>query len=116
MRKALKIVGIIVLVLIVGIFILLKFLGSRPAVPANYTQDIETGGSIEAKYMAAGGHEVSTYRNLYCKVFQNIRFIIRPNSKQAMKNILSSLSAMEAALLYPNFLLSRNILPRGDLL
>lgn len=61
MRKALKIVGIIVLVLIVGIFILLKFLGSRPAVPANYTQDIETGGSIEAKYMAAGGHEVSTY-------------------------------------------------------
>lgn len=61
MRRALKIVGIIVLVLIVGIFILLKFLGSRPAVPANYTQDIETGGSIEAKYMAAGGHEVSTY-------------------------------------------------------
>lgn len=61
MRKALKIVGIIVLVLIVGIFILLKFLGSRPAVPANYTQDIETGGSIEAKYMAAGSHEVSTY-------------------------------------------------------
>ena len=61
MRKALKIGGIIVLVLIVGIFILLKFLGSRPAVPANYTQDIETGGSIEAKYMAAGGHEVSTY-------------------------------------------------------
>lgn len=61
MRKALKIIGIIVLVLIVGIFILLKFLGSRPAVPANYTQGTETGGSIEAKYMTTGGYEVSTY-------------------------------------------------------
>ena len=61
MRKALKIIGIIVLVLIVGISILLKFLGSRPVVPANYTQDTETGGPIEAKYMATGSHEVSTY-------------------------------------------------------
>ena len=61
MRKALKIIGIIVLILIVGISILLKFLGSRPVVPANYTQDTETGGPIEAKYMATGSHEVSTY-------------------------------------------------------
>lgn len=61
MRKALKIIGIIVLILIVGISILLKFLGSRPVVPANYTQDTETGGLIEAKYMATGSHEVSTY-------------------------------------------------------
>lgn len=61
MRKALKIIGIIVLILIVGISILLKFLGSRPVVPANYTQDTETGGHIEAKYMATGSHEVSTY-------------------------------------------------------
>ena len=73
MRKALKIVGIIVLVLIVGIFILLKFLGSRPAVPANYTQDIETGGSIEAKYMAAGGHEVSTYEEPVLQSFSKYR-------------------------------------------
>ena len=61
MRKILKIIGIIVLILIVGISILLKFLGSRPVVPANYTQDTETGGPIEAKYMATGSHEVSTY-------------------------------------------------------
>ena len=61
MRKALKIIGIIVLILIVGISILLKFLGSRPVVPANYTQDTETGGPIEAKSMATGSHEVSTY-------------------------------------------------------
>ena len=61
MRKALKIISIIVLILIVGISILLKFLGSRPVVPANYTQDTETGGPIEAKYMATGSHEVSTY-------------------------------------------------------
>lgn len=61
MRKILKIIGIIVLILIVGISILLKFLGSRPVVPANYTQDTETGGPIEAKYTATGSHEVSTY-------------------------------------------------------
>ena len=61
MRKALKITGIVVLVLMIGVFILLKFLGSRPAVPVNYTQDTETGGLIEAKYMAAGDHEVSAY-------------------------------------------------------
>lgn len=61
MRKALKIIGIVVLVLIIGILILLKILRNRPAVPANYMQDTKTGGSIEAKYMVAGGYEVSTY-------------------------------------------------------
>lgn len=61
MRKAAGTIGMIVLLLMVGLFILLKFLESRPAVPANYTQDAETGGPIEAKYMAAGGHEVSAY-------------------------------------------------------
>lgn len=61
MRNRLKIIGILVLVLLIGIFIFLKLLGSRPAVPANYMQDVETGGSIEAKYMATGGYEVSAY-------------------------------------------------------
>ena len=61
MRKVLIIIGIIALTLIVGIFVFLKFLGSRPAVPADYIQDAETGGPIEAKYMAAGGREVSAY-------------------------------------------------------
>lgn len=89
MRKALKIIGIIVLILIVGISILLKFLGSRPVVPANYTQDTETGGPIEAKYMATGSHEVSTYEEPVLQGFQNIPLIIRPSSKQQMKNILS---------------------------
>ena len=50
MRKVLIIIGIIALTLIVGIFVFLKFLGSRPAVPADYIQDAETGGPIEAKY------------------------------------------------------------------
>lgn len=61
MRKVLIIIGIAALTLIVGIFVFLKFLGSRPAVPADYIQDAETGGPIEAKYMAAGGREVSAY-------------------------------------------------------
>ena len=54
-------------------------------------------------------------RILHCKAFQNIRFIIRLNSKQQIKNTLSLLYAMEAALPYPNIFLSRNILHHGDL-
>lgn len=61
MKKILKIIIIIVLVLIIAVFLLLKFLSSRPVVPADYTQNAETGGPIEAKYMSAGGYEVSVY-------------------------------------------------------
>ena len=61
MERVLKTIGVIVLVLIVGVLIALKLLGSRPVAPDDYTWKTETGGSVEAKYMAAGGYEVSVY-------------------------------------------------------
>ena len=54
----LKIVGIVLLVLIVLIAALLFWLSKRPFVPTNYTKTVETGGVIEAKYLAMGPYEV----------------------------------------------------------
>lgn len=56
--KILKIVGIILLVLIVLIAALLICLSMKPFVPDNYTKTVETGGELEAKYLAMGAHEV----------------------------------------------------------
>ena len=56
--KILKVVGIILLVLIVLIVALLFWLSTRPFVPNNYIQTVDTGGEIEAKYLSMGVHEV----------------------------------------------------------
>lgn len=56
--KILKFVGIILLVLIVLIVALLFWLSTRPFVPNNYIQTVDTGGEIEAKYLSMGVHEV----------------------------------------------------------
>ena len=56
--KILKIVGIVLLVLIVSIAALLLCLFMRPFVPNNYTKTVETGGELEAKYLAMGTHGV----------------------------------------------------------
>lgn len=56
--KILKIVGIILLVLIMLIAALLICLSMKPFVPNNYTKTVETGGELEAKYLAMGTHEV----------------------------------------------------------
>lgn len=69
-KKALKIVGVILLAAIIGIVVLLKYLGSRPAAPADYQQSVETGGEIEAKYMADGSFEVSVYEEPALQVFK----------------------------------------------
>lgn len=69
-KKALKIVGAILLTAIIGIVVLLKYLGSRPAAPADYQQSVETGGGIEAKYMANGSFEVSVYEEPALQVFK----------------------------------------------
>ena len=61
MGKALKIIGILVLIFIAAAILLLKFLGSLPAVPDDYAKKAETGGPIEAEYMADGSYEVSVY-------------------------------------------------------
>lgn len=56
-----KIVGITLLAVVIGIAILLRYLGSRPAAPTDYQRTVETGGEIEAKYMANGSFAVSVY-------------------------------------------------------
>lgn len=56
--KILKIVGIVLLVLIVSIAVLLLCLFMRPFVPNDYTKTVETGGELEAKYLAMGAHGV----------------------------------------------------------
>lgn len=70
LRKVLKIVGIILLTVIIGIIVLLRYLGSRPAAPADYQQSIETDGEIEARYMANGSFEVSVYEEPVLQVFK----------------------------------------------
>lgn len=37
---------------------LLYWLSKRPFVPNNYTQKVETGGALEAKYLAMGSHDI----------------------------------------------------------
>lgn len=59
MKKMLKMIGIILLVIIAIGFIALKIVGSRPAAPTDYQQTVQTGGEIEARYMANGSYEVS---------------------------------------------------------
>lgn len=71
LKTVIKIVGIVLLAGIIGIAALLKYLGSRPAAPTDYQQSIETGGEIEAKYMANGSFEVSVYEEPALQVFQN---------------------------------------------
>jgi len=59
MRKALKITGHVILVIVVLIAALLFYFEKRPAVPADYTETVKTGGELEARYVTMGEHEVS---------------------------------------------------------
>ena len=54
----LKIAGIVLLVLILLIAGFLFWLSRRPFVPNDYTETVETGGALEAKYLAMGPNEV----------------------------------------------------------
>ena len=70
LKKVLKIVGIVLSAVIIGTIALLKYLGSRPAAPTAYQQSVETGGGIEAKYMADGSFAVSVYEEPVLQVFR----------------------------------------------
>lgn len=63
MKKVLKIIGIIILIPIVLIIILLVIASFIPAVPNNYTKEVETGGDIEAKYLAMGKYKVKSTKS-----------------------------------------------------
>lgn len=61
MKKALKTIGIIILAIIVIIAVFLFLASKAPASPKNYTEEVETGGRIEAKYMQKGELSVKHY-------------------------------------------------------
>lgn len=70
MKKVLKIVGIVLLAVIIAIAVLLICIGNKPAAPADYQQSVETGGEIEAAYMANGSFSVSVYEEPVLQAFK----------------------------------------------
>lgn len=70
MKNVLKIAGILLLIGIAVIIVLLKYAASRPAAPADYQRKVETGGEIEAAYLASGSFEVSVYEEPVLQVFK----------------------------------------------
>ena len=56
--QILKWVGIVILAIVLLLAILLFILSKKPFVPNNYTKTVETGGELEAKYLAMGQYEV----------------------------------------------------------
>lgn len=70
MKKLIKITVIVLLAALVGIFLTLYYLGNRPAVPNDYQQSVETGGLLEARYLAAGSFAVSVYEEPVLQPFK----------------------------------------------
>ena len=63
MKKVLLVIGVILLLLVAAVIALLLFLSKMPAVPENYTETVQTGGELEAAYLAMGPHEVGYYES-----------------------------------------------------
>ena len=57
-KKALKVIGILVASIILLVVLFLMYAALKPAVPGNYETKVQTGGEIEAKYLAHGSYEV----------------------------------------------------------
>lgn len=70
MKKVLKVIGIALLVIIVLIAALLFWLSKQPSVPEKYTEQVPTGGELEAKYLAMGTHEVRYFESATLNSFQ----------------------------------------------
>lgn len=62
MKKMLKIIGIIILTMIILVLVLLVIASKKQFVPKNYSEKIETGENIEAKYVKNGKYEISYYK------------------------------------------------------
>ena len=60
-KKIMLIIGIVLLALIILVAAFFFYISRKPLVPADYTQSVETGGEIEAKYMSNGTYEVSCF-------------------------------------------------------
>ncbi len=59
--KIMLIIGIVLLALFVLIASFIIYNSKKTVAPADYMQTVETGGEIEAKYMANGIHEVAYF-------------------------------------------------------
>ena len=68
-KKIMLIIGIVLLVLISLIAVFIVYNSRKPAVPTDYTQTVETGGEIEAKYIANGTYEVSYFEEAVLQGF-----------------------------------------------
>ena len=69
MKKMLKIAGIFLLAIIIGVSVVLRILGNLPAAPNDYQRTAQTGGVLEAKYMADGPCEVSVREDAVLQEF-----------------------------------------------
>ena len=70
MKKALKIIGIVVLTVVVLLVVLFLKLANKPAVAKDYSKTVKTGGELEARYLQMGSYEVS---NLKMDVMENFK-------------------------------------------
>lgn len=70
MKKALKMIGIILLIAVAAIVGILVVLSRRPAAPADYQTKVQTGGSLEAKYMADGPYRTESYEEKALQEFE----------------------------------------------
>lgn len=73
MKKILKIIVLLLFLVLLLVFLfvaLISYLSKRPAVPADYQKTVQTGGEIEAKYMADGICEVSVYEESVLQGFE----------------------------------------------
>ena len=70
MKKILLIIGVILLLIIAAAAALLLFISKAPAVPKDYTVKVETGGALEAKYLAMGPHETGYYESASLNSFE----------------------------------------------
>lgn len=74
MKTALKVTGIviggIVLLVVIGIVILFVIVSKAETVHSDYESTVVTGGQIEAKYLARGDYEVSSYEETALQGFE----------------------------------------------
>lgn len=73
MKKVLKIVGVMILIAAIAVIAVMIWLSKKPAAPENYQKTTETGGDIEAKYMADGPYEVAEHEDGTLLEFQVFR-------------------------------------------
>lgn len=85
MKKVLKFAEMILLILVIGIFVLAKCLGRLPSAPKDYQKTMQTGGDIEARYMASGSHSVSVYEQAALQSFGKY-IICYPDDLTTAKN------------------------------